>query len=192
MIDLKRSIINLKFDPFEKLSGFNLSRNLVDTEFAHRISAVMLNWSRLELLLFTIVLAIDRKQSAKWTRLFFKTNAIEARLKAAEAAILDEIQAKRPAFVQHLAGGFARFASIKARRNNLVHGVWSRGKTEDTFIVHPLRLESKQSDLLSDGQIVDLPYLSVLLDDMQYLENLLASLTSEMGAYQMLRKWNKA
>ena len=182
----------MKFDPLKKLVGFHLSRNAVDTEFAHCISTVMLNWSRLELLLFTIVLSIDRKQSAKWTRLFFKTNAIEARLDAAKAAILAEMQTKRPTFVQHLADAFGRLASIKARRNTLVHGVWSRGETQDTFIVHPLRLESKSGDVLCDGESVDLNDFVVLLDDMQYLENLLASLVSEMAAYQMLKKWNRA
>jgi hypothetical protein len=94
-------------------------------------------------------------------------------------------------FVTRLNEAFEKLDNVQKRRNPLAHGIWSRRSSPGSFVLAPLRLQSKDSAILEEPIEVDLSYLCDLLNDMQFLSQSFSSLGAEMMAHQQLKKWGK-
>jgi hypothetical protein len=180
------------FDPFDKnLVGFHLfTDKIVDDDVAHLLASMVITWGRIESLLYAVGWAIDRKKAASWISLFFKVNALDTRKRVARDAIIAEMESKRPAYVKQMADALVVLDALQKQRNLLVHGVWVHTDKTNSFMVYPLRLESK-GGTLAKGEAVDLLSLSKLTEDMRGLATSLAMMTANMSAYQQLKKWGK-
>jgi hypothetical protein len=179
------------FDPFDHLEFMEFDRNdLVEREMAHMLATITINWGRIESYIFAIVVSIDFSRK-DWATDFFKAPALSERKVAAEKAIRRALEKSYPDFVTMLNDAFEELDSIQKRRNPLAHGIWSRGSSPGSFVVTPLKLQSKGSALLEQPIEVNLNVLADLLNDMQRLSQRLSSLGAEMMAHQQLKKMGK-
>jgi hypothetical protein len=179
------------FDPFNHLQFVEFDRNdHIEREMAHILATITINWGRIEAYIFAIVVSIDFERK-DWATDFFKAPAIDRRKEAAEKAIRLALEKSYPEFVTMLRDAFDRLDRVQKRRNPLAHGIWSRGSVPGSFVVAPLRLQSKGSVLLEEPIEVNLSFLADLLNDMQFLSQRFSSLGAEMMAHQQLKKWEK-
>src|ERR671914_2467118 len=74
------------FDP-NVTSFMWLPRDLWGDEFAHLLAAITLNWGRIEHNLYLILLAIDTKSAARWTKEFYTEETLQKRKTAARVQV---------------------------------------------------------------------------------------------------------
>jgi hypothetical protein len=178
------------FDPFDHLQFIQFDRDdLIEREMSHMLATITINWGRIESYIFAIVVSIDFSRK-DWAADFFRAPALDRRKEAAEKAIRRALEKSYPDFVTTLNEAFEKLDTVQKRRNPLAHGIWSR-RSPGSFVVVPLRLQSKDSALLEEPIEVGLSYLCDLLNDMQFLSQRFSSLGAEMMAHQQLKKWGK-
>jgi hypothetical protein len=178
----------MALDPLLKFKNLkSFKRDLWGDEFAHCIARITLGWGNIEYRLFWLVQAIDMKRAADWAALLFAPRMLAPRKAIVRKQIATATKSSYPKFVDYLEDQFTKLQSIQDRRNLIAHGFWFEGSSEQVFKVQPLNLK-KGTKALEDAVDVDIHFLSDLIQDMEFLEQGLASLSSEMMAHQYLKE----
>lgn len=165
-----------------------LSLSLSDTcdiHLANYLAELALNWGRLEYYLYLILEAIDGTKASQWTDIYFKTNALEARINAAKEEIIVATKISYPAFETQLGEALTKFDDLRKPRNALMHGLWRRIGPK-SFKLLPMRMD-KTLGVLQKEIDVDVNYVSSVVIDMHNLLGRFASLGAEMLAHQWMQ-----
>jgi hypothetical protein len=173
---------------FKNLKSFK--RDLWGDEFAHCIARITIGWGNIEYRLFWLLYAIDMKRAADWAALLFVPPMLEPRKQIVRKQIAAVTKSSYPKFVDYLEDQFTKLQAIQKRRNLLAHGFWFEGSSDQVFKVQPLNIK-KGTKALEEAVEVGIHFLSDLIQDMDFLEQGLASLSSEMMSHQQLKKWGK-
>jgi len=170
---------------FKNLKSFK--RDLWGDEFAHCVARITLGWGNIEYRLFWLLQAIEMKRAADWAALLFSPRTpLNSRKKIVRDKIIIAAQISYPKFVVNFDDQLTKLQSIQVRGNLIAHGLWLVGESDQVFKVQPLNLK-KGTSTLEDAIEVDHKYLSQVIEDMEALEQGLASLSSEMMAHQYLK-----
>lgn len=182
---------HLKYDN-QLIEPIRIGNTPWDVAFAGGLAELTIVWGRVEYWLFLVLEAIDTKQSAKWTQVFLRTNAVEARVEETRKQIARAIGDAAPELLSAFLDAESRFEDIRHRRNLLMHGVWRR-LDETHFEITPLRLVKKKNKgdqsprPLEKIAQIDAKFLSQLLGDIDKLVQRLAAIVGEIRAHQFMQ-----
>jgi hypothetical protein len=178
----------MALDPLLKFKNLkSFKRDLRGDEFAHCIARITIGWGNIEYRLFWLLQAIDMTRAAEWAALLFEPRMLAARKEVVRKQIATVTKSSYPKFVDYLEHQFAKLQSIQDRRNLIAHGFWFDGASDRLFKVQPLNIK-KGTKALEEAVEVDIHFLSDLIQDMEFLEQGLASLSSEIMAHQFLKE----
>lgn len=177
-------------DSFDNALFQQFSTDLVGNEMAHLLSKIAMNWGKLEQALYLSMKSIDSDQAGAWRNAFFSAPALAARKKRARESIKATVAASYPALLASFEEALDLLQDVQMRRNALSHGIWLPIKKAGEYPVQPLRYD-KESAIFDPIIIVDMKFLSDLLEDMAKFSRRIYSIGCELLAHQQLKKFGK-